>query len=241
MKISPANSKLQKLYDVPWARKFLQGRKIYSFDLLAGWTCPFARECKSKVYRTKSGLRLKDGSDCRFRCYMASIEVRTPNAYNLHRENTESLRKLKTIGMIASGIGSMIPDDAGIVRIHSSGDFFNQRYFNAWLQLAKSRPDVLFYAYTKALTFWYNKKDNIPPNLVLTASYGGMLDRFIPQWGFRSATVVDRPYHARKIGLPIDYNEHIAANPARRNESFALLLHGPQPAGELAKLVASRR
>ena len=240
IKFSQANDKLKKLYNQLWARKWLNGRKVYSLDILAGWTCPFADKCKSKVYRTDNGLRLRDGKNCEFRCYMASIEVRTPNVYNLHRHNTEQLRG-KTSREMAALIRQSMPKDAGIIRIHSSGDFFNQKYFKAWIQVAKSRPDVLFYAYTKAIAYWQNHRKDIPSNLVLTASYGGIYDSLIEKYGFRSTKVVDKPYHARKMRLPIDQNEHIAANPAKRNQDFALLLHGPQPAGEKARLVAGRR
>lgn len=38
------------------------------------------------------------------------------------------------------------------VRIHDSGDFYNDSYLQAWQRIASSTPDVLFYAYTKEVT-----------------------------------------------------------------------------------------
>ena len=36
-----------------------------------------------------------------------------------------------------------------IVRIHVSGDFFNQKYVDNWTKITKMFPDIKFYGYTK--------------------------------------------------------------------------------------------
>jgi len=72
LRFSPQNSKTKKLTSLPWARKWLKDRKVYSFDLLSGWNCPFALECKSKAIQTKDGLRIKNGPNCKFRCFSAA-------------------------------------------------------------------------------------------------------------------------------------------------------------------------
>ena len=68
-----------------------------------------------------------------------------------------------------------LPKNAGIVRIHVAGDFFSADYMQAWYNVAMSNPTVLFYAYTKSLTYWNNVVNEMPilNNFVLTASYGG--------------------------------------------------------------------
>ena len=116
----------------------------------------------------------------------------------------------------------------GICRIHVSGDFFNQVYFDAWLQVAKRNPNRLFYAYTKSLVFWLNRLNDIPENFVLTASRGGLDDDLIEKHDLREAKVVfDENYKE----LPIDDDDSHAAIPDTKNESFALLIHGSQPKG----------
>jgi hypothetical protein len=50
-------------------------------------------------------------------------------------------------------ISESLPPEATIVRIHVSGDFYSEAYFLAWIDVAKQRPDVKFYAYTKSLHF----------------------------------------------------------------------------------------
>jgi hypothetical protein len=128
---------------------------------------------------------------------------------------------------------------AGFVRIHVSGDFFSQDYFDAWVEVARCRPETLFYAYTKALPFWVRRKNELPDNFILTASYGGTHDHLIEAYGLRSAKVVFSEEEAASLGLEIDHDDSHAMRPG---PSFALLIHGVQPAGTpAAKAVAQLR
>ena len=113
-----------------------------------------------------------------------------------------------------------------VIRIHIGGDFWSQRYFDAWLIVATNRPDVKFYAYSKSLPYWIESIDSIPQNLELNASRGGSRDNLIDQYNLKAAEVVFHPSEAEKLGLEIDHNESHAINPG---PSFALLLHGTQP------------
>lgn len=47
-----------------------------------------------------------------------------------------------------------------VVRIHSSGDFFSDVYFNFWFILASENKDINFYAYTKAYSNEFIDKVN---------------------------------------------------------------------------------
>lgn len=240
LKFSPANTKLKKLYKKRYLQKWLRGRrKVYSLDLLSGWSCPFAKDCHSKAVQTPKGRRIQDGPDCQFRCYAASQEVQYDNVYKVRKDNFDAIRKCRTQADIVKLLESSLPKNAGIVRWHSAGDFFSPKYFGAAVELAKRHPDVLFYAYTKALGYWASNFDDIPANLVLTASRGGRLDELIDTWGMRSVVVVKSGYQARKAGLPVDNDDSHAADPARRENDFALVIHGTQPKGsELGKVVA---
>lgn len=236
IEFSPANRKLRKLAKTVYGKRFLKNnRKIYSFDLLAGRSCPFANKCKSYVKKTNGSLKAKDGPNTEIRCYAASLEVLYPPVYNLHKRNLNKMRyhsRTKTRLELSYYIEQHIPRDAGIIRIHSSGDFFNQVYFDAWNLVAIRNPNILFYAYTKALEYWHRRIDQIPTNMVLTASYGGKLDDVIKPLGLRSAIIVHNRKEAKKLGLAIDENDSLAANPNHGN--FALLIHGIQPAGTKA-------
>ncbi len=231
MRFSPANAKLRKLYSVRSLAKYLKGgKKIYSFDILSGHSCPYANECLAKVHEDENGKRkLTDGPNTVFRCFSASQEVIYPAVYDMRKANLDSLRGKSWLA-IARDLITNIPDNAGIVRLHVGGDFINQAYFDAWVAVATACPDILFYGYTKSLPYWVNRIATVPNNLILTASRGGRMDHMISQYNLRSAKVVLSVSEARKLGLPIDHNDSHAAVPANRYNDFALLIHGIQPA-----------
>jgi hypothetical protein len=231
VKFSNANTKLKRLYQIPELGKFLVKRKIYSFDLLSGHSCPFAQKCLSKAVVTDAGRRIQDGPKTEFRCYSASQEVLFTAAYNLRNENFHSLRG-KSKKEMFSILEAALPKNAGIVRLHSAGDMFSQDYFDAWLGLAISRPDILFYAYTKALPYWVNRISMIPNNFILTASYGGRKDEMIQAYSLRSVKVINHPDEAN--GLEIDHTDEHACRPSLINKDFCLLAHGIQPIGSKA-------
>lgn len=177
----------------------------WEFSLPAGATCPFAKECKV-IVGEHSGKFLNDSQS--FRCYAASAE-RFPSARNSRWRNYRA---------VLSGI---MPDLSGCthVRIHMAGDFFSQEYFDKWLSVCWSHRKTMFWAFTKSLPFWIARLDYIPPNLNLTASFGGVYDHLIGKYGLKHATVykniTDVPH-----GVPVDTNDIYAAN---GQNSFALL------------------
>jgi hypothetical protein len=228
---SPANTKLRKLAKKRYIKRWLKdGRKVYSLDLLSGWACPFASACRSKAIQTDEGLRIKDGPHCEFRCYSASQEAQYPNVYRQRKKNWQTIKRAKTKDKIVKLILGSLPGNIGVLRWHVAGDFFSQAYFDAALEVARRRPDILFYAYTKAIGWWFNRLDTIPNNFVLTASYGGVFDNLIGDMKLRHVKVVYSKEEAKKLGLPLDWDDSHAAHSARKNKSFALLIHGTQPA-----------
>ncbi len=222
------NAKLDKL-----EKKF--GRKVFTFSLLSGHTCPYAKDCYSKAVKGDNGkTKIVDGPHTKFRCFSASQEALFPAVYTSRAENGEIVKVAACdVGKASQMISDSLPKGAGIVRIHVGGDFQTKSYFVAWLNAAANNPNVLFYAYTKSLPFWVWAKSEgiIPDNFILTASYGGYRDELIEQHSLRYAKVVFSRSEARNLGLPIDSDDSHAADPKKANESFALLLHGVQPKG----------
>ena len=243
LKYSDANVKLKKLYrHVRVSEWTTDGRRVYSLDLLSGWSCPFSKACLSKVHETgefsKAGnprVKLQDGKDNEFRCFSASLEALLPNVYRKRKHNFDTLRGLSLTDMTAR-MNSDIPRDAGIIRQHVGGDFFNSRYFLAWLKVATMNPDILFYAYTKSLRYWIQNRKlvNELDNVVLTASRGGRDDELIDRHGLRESIVVFSEAEAETRNLEIDHDDSHAADPYNRGKPFALLIHGVQPAGSEA-------
>ena len=237
LKFSKANAKTQALKnDSELANYLTDNRKIYSLDLLSGWSCPHAKDCLSKAIVQDNGKRkIKDGKDTKFRCFSASQEVQYTNVYNSRKHNFDLLRHLDYDDMVEL-IHNSLPKDVGIVRIHVAGDFFSRDYMHAWYTVALRNPRTLFYAYTKSLRFWVGGISEFPEiwNFVLTASYGGRDDHMIDEFNLRSARVVFSEAEAEELGLAIDHDDSHAAKPTLRDDSFALLIHGTQPAGSEA-------
>lgn len=237
LRFSKANAKIKALANVPGVIPFLANkRKVYSFDLLSGHNCPYAKDCLSKAVEQPDGSRkIVDGPHTQFRCFSASQEVLFPALYNLRKGNTEVLALAASGGynVAADSLLAAMPKDAGVIRVHVGGDFNTSVYMQAWLEVAKRRPELLVYAYTKSLPFVVKHRkliDNLP-NFVITASYGGKRDELIAKHSMRFAKVVKSEAEAIELGLPIDHDDSHAADPTQKGVSFALLVHGPQKAG----------
>lgn len=200
------------------------GREIHTFSLPAGHTCPGALKCLASADR-KSG-QITDGPLQEFRCFAASAEAAYPQARESRWNNFQLIRaagsKIEMITLIAASI----PDQAKVIRVHVSGDFFSEEYFLAWMAVAGMRPDIRFYAYTKSLPIWRKCREFVPDNFILTASLGGKFDDYAS--GLKTAKVVYTEEQAEALGLQIDHDDSHAYE---GTENFALLLHGTQPAG----------
>jgi hypothetical protein len=204
-------------------------KKIYTFSLPAGHSCPFALICKTKADPITG--KITDGPDTKFRCFAASAEALYPAVRKARWHNFELLREAKSLENMAALIDSSLHKNASIVRIHVAGDFFNEQYFKAWVHVAKLRPEVIFYAYTTSLSYWVNNILSVPDNFKLNASEGGKLDAQILEHGLKFAKVVYSPEEAQALGLLIDHTDEAAY---KTGQSFALLIHGQQPKGSKA-------
>jgi len=179
---------------------------VYEWNLPTGSTCPFALECKVTVDRISGKFDVKKGQ---YRCYAASSE-RFP-AVREHR--------WKNFELVKNGGIPQIPKDCKSIRVHASGDFFNQEYFDMWVKIATENPSVEIWAYTKSLQYWVNRINDIPNNFVLTASYGGRQDYLIEQYNLKNVIVYPNQLSV-PIERPIDTNDNWARKP---KINFALL------------------
>ena len=218
---STKNKKLVEL-----SRKLgLKHNQVISFDLPAGYTCPAASLCQSFAHRETG--RIRDGKDAEFRCYAASVESAFTNSRKAHWSNFEAI-KGKTSKEIARIISESLPKNTKIVRIHSSGDFFNKTYFNAWIMVAKQNPEIIFYGYTKILDYVKAEK---PSNFKLVYSYGGKHDSL--RTDEPTCFVVKSESDAKRLGLHVACPKDDPANDYEyimQGVSFAIILHGTQPA-----------
>lgn len=189
----------------------------------------FAKDCKT--YADKTTGKIEDCEGQEFRCFSASQEALMPAVRNLRWHNYDLLQQKKTIEELAELIERSFvyyfPDGIKVMRLHVGGDFYDQAYFAAWLDVARRHPQTTFYAYTKALPYWVKHKEVIPSNVSLTASMGGTADNLIDTHQLKNSKVVFSPDEATALGREIDHDDSMAAF---GNKSFATLIHGQQPA-----------
>ena len=204
-------------------------KRTLIFDLSAGRTCPGAKDCKAMV--SEQGFLIQ-GKDAKFRCYAATSELRAPKLKACRTHNLNMV-KGKTIITMAKIIKASIlyyletNKDIELIRLHSSGDFFSQSYFDAWVKVANEMPNLKFYTYTKSLPFWVKRINDIPANMYLTASKGGKFDNLISEYNLKFAEVVLSQEEAKAKGLETDHDDSHAFG----DKSFAIIVHGTQPAG----------
>lgn len=150
-------------------RSSQDGIHLYNFGIPAFksetgmFTCPNAKQCAVGCYARSGTYRFK-----------ASV-----NAY----ENRLKLTQHKDFNkVIISEVNRLIKkhkDGLILIRVHDSGDFYNQTYQADWYLIAecfKDTPRVQFYAYTKMVSQSEKLSQLKPNNFRLIYSYGGKED-----------------------------------------------------------------
>jgi len=233
--------------------KFSEGnaklKGIMSISLPAGHACPGANECFAKTVQipgfkveayseekkqakvNQCGFHVQDGPNCQFRCFAATDEAKYRATRMQRWHNFLLLKAAGTTPAIVDLIVQSLPKTFAPMRLHVAGDFYSQAYFDAWIEVAKRFPAQVFYAYTKSLPLWVARLGQIPSNLRLVASYGGKWDHLIAEHNLKFAKVCFTEKEAADLGLEIDHDDSHAYG---TGGSFALLLHGTQPAGSPA-------
>ena len=225
------------------------------FSLPAGYTCPNAGHCKTFADRVTGKIHDLPQSDnalgLEFRCFAAMSEARSKNCRSARWHNWDILKGIlyadgqtpeTAIQIIADTLVANIDKKPSydLCRVHESGDFWSEIYFLAWLEVARRKPHIRFYAYTKQLQFWLNNQDVIPSNFFLTASVGGNLDPLLERYSHvftRIAHVVYTEQQAIDQGLEIDHDDSHCFG----DKPFALLVHSVQRAGSDASKALSQR
>lgn len=217
-------------------------------SLPAGYTCPMATVCKNFAakhgQKFSDGTSLKGGPEREFMCYAARQQAQYKNTNKAVFSNLTFLQEANKNGgvqamsdLIYNSIKYHNFDKSKVFRIHEGGDFFSADYMKAWIDVAKRLPSMIFYTHTTSLNFWISLKSSIPKNMRLIASMDKNNEELIHKHGLRYAKVVYSVEEAKELRLKIDYDDSIAAF---SDESFALLIHGQQPAGSDASKAVSK-
>lgn len=169
------------------------------------WTIPawYTRLSNGKLFVT-----CPNAGKCAHFCYARNGTYLFKNVANAHRRNLELvlndrdqfveqiIDELSARKFRPKGVARVMPDGVymelldpylrkwintggAAVRIHDAGDFFAQWYLDLWIQIAKSIPDVLFYAYTKEVQMFMDTDFSDVPNFRFLFSTGGLQDELI--------------------------------------------------------------
>lgn len=135
-------------FGIPADHTFVKGRERLN-------TCPGAKACRGVCFAKQGGYR-----------FPGTIKA---------REHNLALT-------LSPGFVEMVVEDlsrkraANTIRIHDSGDFYSQGYFDKWCAIARALPHLTFFAYTKSL---HLNLSGAPDNLKVTQSLGGKHDALV--------------------------------------------------------------
>lgn len=143
-------------------------------------TCPSAGMCKQVCYARKGGY-VQFPSAFTFSARILNFLLNDWQGFKnqLASEIEAEHQKFSQKGVVV------------VVRWHDSGDFFNEKYLQIALDIAKSTPEVIHYAYTKSVGMV--DKASKPKNFVFNFSMGGTQDTSI------------KPEHKKSVIVPKQY------------------------------------
>ena len=125
-------------------------------------TCPFSTEqCRKNCYAVKA-----------WRAYPTVRVARTANKESAAYPRIQQfIDDVTAIIKYLANTGKNKKRSRIIVRVHESGDYFAEWYFDAWVQIARNCADdtrIVFWSYTKSFEFLIGKQ--MPENFRVRAS-----------------------------------------------------------------------
>lgn len=110
---------------------------------------------------------------CASVCYARQGMYVMPNVRATRESN---LNKSQESDFVQNAIDDLGKIKQKLIRVHDSGDFYNQAYLDKWIAIAVACPEKVFYAYTKSLHLDFSR---LPANFRIVQSCGGKLDAMI--------------------------------------------------------------
>jgi len=159
--------------------------------------------------------------DCRDVCYAKQGMYLFSNVKAARNKALEQTLDSGFVTLAIADLTKLAKNGYNVVRVHDSGDFYSQEYLNKWYSIAKALPNLVFYAYTKALNLdlWKDK----PSNFRLIQSLGGRWDSKIDLSKPHSRIFTD--HNVRIANGYVDGN--VSDEPAFEGEvKIGLVYHG---------------
>jgi len=103
--------------------------------------------------------------ECRKYCYARKAERMYPQVLPFRLTNLALTKSSAFVTDVSKELKNSRTVDT--VRIHESGDFYDQKYLDKWITIAKTFPKLVFYAYTKSFHLDFSKR---PSNFIVIFS-----------------------------------------------------------------------
>ena len=162
------------------------GNRELKADGIFTWSLP---ALAAKLSTGKNMLVCPSAGVCANLCYARSGTYNFSNVKAAHTKNLELIldNPIGWKNRLKEELKTKRYQGGKSVRIHDSGDFFSDAYFELWLEIASDNPDVFFYAYTKEVAMV--KRYELPNNFVIIYSMGGTQDHLVDKENDRHADV----------------------------------------------------
>lgn len=148
-------------------------------------TCPLAGECTKYCYAAKGGfIQFPKSSLGMSRIINYLMNDNEGFKKQMIREINEEIAKKNKQGKQV------------VIRWHSSGDFFSEKYIQLAYDIANKTPNALHYAYTKNVPLVKKMEKYRPDNFILNFSFGGKKDELIDVTKDKYAKVIPAKYFA---------------------------------------------
>ena len=184
------------------------GKRTYNFGIPAfksatGFkTCPLAGECAKGCYATMGTYTWSNVSQA----FEARLELSRSTLFVNVISSELKRRKVEKL------------------RIHDSGDFYNKKYLEKWIEIMILNPKIEFYAYTKMVKLFKDYKDKLPFNFTVIFSYGGLQDELIDVNNDRHSQVFKDNTELNNLGyIDASQDDNLALT---ENTKVGLIYHG---------------
>jgi hypothetical protein len=116
------------------------------------WSIPSGITCPSKTPL------------CETFCYAKKAEIAYPQVMPSRMRNLWASQQDEFVDWMTEAISKI---KSKFIRVHESGDFYDNQYKKKWFEIMRRFPNIKFLAYTKNCSWSWN---DIPPNLILRCS-----------------------------------------------------------------------
>jgi len=174
------------------------------------------------AYQSSTGLKTcPNAGACAKGCYALAGAYRFSNVAQAFERRLAATQDDAFVDQMLADIDKQ---RAERIRIHDSGDFYNEEYLDRWLRIMRARPKVEFYAYTKMVSLFKKRSKDLPKNFTLIYSFGGTEDRLIDVEKDRHSLVFESELQLNAAGYADASNQDDIA--LGKNPKIGLVYHG---------------